>query len=70
MATNHPPSNSHPFARPVIPAVEATSELIKFILMVLNITIDKFDRHSIEDIQDVVIFLIREITNIAFKLME
>ena len=49
--------------------LEQTTDSISFILTLITNLIDKFDRHSQDDIKEVIFFLLRELSNLEFNLI-
>ena len=49
--------------------LEQTIDGINFILTLITNLVDKFDRHSQDDIKDVIFFLLRELSSLEFNLL-
>lgn len=50
--------------------LNATIELIEVNLIVIEILLDKYDQHSDSDIIEILVYLLRQITNIQLKLLQ
>jgi hypothetical protein len=61
-------SEQEPQIEPLQPPLDRTVNLIEFTLIVLTDLILKYDLHSSADTWDVIIYLLRQISDIQFQL--
>lgn len=64
------PNPSPSLYPPGVPSrLEITAEDIEFAIVILTNLLEKYEFHSDDDIKDVVLYLIRKISDIQFQLM-